>query len=152
MVVHEDVGGAVVAAGGEGPAALALVFVSVTPASFESFAQDVAVGGAEGGDGLADVFDSFVVGDFHAAAFEDGDVGVVGAEIFELEGFLANGEVAVHGVEVVVYGTDEVVVDGDGDVVGKESTLAGTGVVADAGLVDVLFDGGAEGGGEGVFV
>ena len=153
LVVHEDVRGKAVGAGGEGAGAFVLVLVAVAPAlGAKAGGESGGVLGAERGEGLEDGVDGLVEGGVDFQLGDHGGVGVVLVNFVELEDAAAELEITEEGRKVCADGADEIVIDGRRDIVAKEGGVAGGGIMAGARGEDIAANGVGEGGGEGVGV
>ena len=152
LVVHEDVGVAVVGTAAERAALFALVRIAVAPAAGETFFQRGAVFGAERGEGGDDDIHRLLPGVAFFDIAENGEIRVVVVDVRKLHLAAADVVVAMDGGQVFANGGDQVVVDRLRDVVRIESRFEGRFVVADLSVVDVFLDRALIRGGERVFV
>ena len=106
FVVEQHIG-VTQGAGGVGAGPLAHVLVHVDPAVVKALLDDGAVGVAHGGQGLIDGVLGLLVGDDLVRAGHHGGVDVVHVELVHPQQLLAQTDIAVHFVHVLV---DEVVV------------------------------------------
>ena len=153
LVVHQDVGGRLIGAVGEGAAALPPVLVAVAPALLAQAAlQHRGVLAAERGKRADHHAGRLVEGDITLHRRDQRGVGIVDMQVGEIEDLPAESIVAVKHRETAADRGDQAVVDADRHIVGEKSRFAGGGVVPGAGQKDIPLHRAGQRTGEGEFV
>ena len=152
LVVQQDIGVGTAVAGGVGAAALADVLVHVDPAVAEALLQQVHIVVTQHLQGLQHGLLGLLIGDGLVGVGHDGGVHIVHMQLVHAQQLLAQGNVAVHLVQVVVNGLDEVHVHRHGDLGGVQGGLNGAVVMAGVGKEAQLLELAVQCGGDGVLI
>lgn len=152
LVVQQDIGVGTAVAGGVGAAALADVLVHVDPAVAEALLQQGHIVVTQHLQGLQHGLLGLLIGDGLVGVGHDGGVHIVHMQLVHAQQLLAQGNVAVHLVQVVVNGLDEVHVHRHGDLGGVQGGLDGTVVMAGVGKEAQLLELTVQGGSNGVLI
>jgi hypothetical protein len=110
LVVQEHIGVGPGRAGGIGAAALAGVFINVDPAVVKALAQKRRVVLAQHAQGLQHGLLGLLKGDLPGGVGHDGHIDVGHVQLVRAQQLFAQGDIAVHLVQVGVHGVDEVFV------------------------------------------
>ena len=108
LVVEQHIGVGPAAAGAVGAAALAGILIHVNPAVVEALFQHVRIVLAEHGERLEHVRLRLVVGDLGVRVGDDRRVDIVHMQLIVAHDLLAQGNIAIHLVEVAMHRVDEV--------------------------------------------